>query len=72
MDGATDAYDDDLQYCRDLGLIAQNNPIRIANPLDTGVLVLFDRRSSAEDIETRTRFEEAVTPTGRKVTLLRA
>ena len=40
--------------------------------LDTGVLVLFDRRSSAEDIETRTRFEEAVTPTGRKVTLLRA
>jgi hypothetical protein len=40
--------------------------------LDTGVLVLFDRRADAEDIETRTRFDEAVTPSGRKVTLLRA
>jgi hypothetical protein len=40
--------------------------------LDTGVLVIFDRRAEAEDIETRTRFEEAATPSGRKVTLLRA
>ena len=39
--------------------------------LDTGVLVIFDRRAAAEDLETRTRFEEAVTPGGRKVTLLR-
>jgi len=40
--------------------------------LDTGVLVIFDRRAEAEDIETRTRFEETVTLAGRKVTLLRA
>jgi hypothetical protein len=40
--------------------------------LDTGVLVIFDRRAAAEDIEARTRFEEAVTPRGRTVTVLRA
>ena len=40
--------------------------------LTTGVLVIFDRRAEAEDIETRTRFEEIVTPSGRGVTLLRA
>ncbi|WP_437997054.1 AAA family ATPase [Sorangium sp. So ce185] len=40
--------------------------------LDAGVLVIFDRRPEAGDIETRTRFEEAETPSGRKVTLLRA
>ena len=36
--------------------------------LDTGVPVIFDRRTEAEDIETRTRFEQAVTPVGRRVT----
>ncbi|MGK4000390.1 ATP-binding protein [Sorangium sp. So ce1024] len=40
--------------------------------LDEGVLVLFDRRAAAGDVETRTRFEEARTPSGRRVTLLRA
>jgi hypothetical protein len=40
--------------------------------LDEGVLVLFDRRKSAGDVESRTRFEQAQTPSGRKVTLLRA
>jgi AAA domain len=40
--------------------------------LTTGVLVIFDRRTGAEDIESRTRFEEAMTPAGRTVTLLRA
>jgi len=40
--------------------------------LNAGVLVVFDRREGAEDIEARTRFEEAATPAGRKVTLLRA
>ena len=40
--------------------------------LSTGVLVIFDRRTDAEDIEARTRFEQAVTPAGRRVTLLRA
>ena len=39
--------------------------------LETGVLVIFDRRAEAEDIETRTRFEEAVSPAGRRVTVLR-
>ena len=40
--------------------------------LSTGVLVIFDRRTDAEDIETRTRFEQAVSPAGRPVKLLRA
>lgn len=39
--------------------------------LDTGVLVIFDRRSAAGEIEARTRFEEAVSPGGRRVTVLR-
>ncbi|WP_437674802.1 ATP-binding protein [Sorangium sp. So ce131] len=38
--------------------------------LDEGVLVIFDRRSAAGEIEERTRFEEAETPSGRRVTLL--
>jgi hypothetical protein len=40
--------------------------------LEEGVLVLFDRRPEAGDPEARTRFEEAVTGSGRKVTVLRA
>ena len=40
--------------------------------LSTGVLVIFDRRTDAEDIEVRTRFEQALTPAGRQVILLRA
>ncbi|GAB2677331.1 ATP-binding protein [Nocardia goodfellowii] len=40
--------------------------------LDTGTLVIFDRRSSAAPIAERTGFAEARTPAGRKVTLLRA
>jgi hypothetical protein len=40
--------------------------------LDEGVLVIFDARSAAAPIEDRTRFEDARTPSGRKVTLLRA
>jgi hypothetical protein len=39
--------------------------------LERGVLVIFDRRQDAPPIEERTRFEEAVTPTGRAVTVLR-
>jgi hypothetical protein len=37
-----------------------------------GVLVIFDARAAAEAVETRTRFEEAVTGSGRNVTVLRA
>ncbi|MFT3767047.1 MAG: ATP-binding protein [Minicystis sp.] len=39
--------------------------------LRKGTLVIFDRRREAEGIPKKTRFEEAVTPSGRKVTLLR-
>jgi hypothetical protein len=39
--------------------------------LATGVLAIFDRRATAGEIEARTRFEEAVTPGGRRVTVLR-
>jgi hypothetical protein len=34
--------------------------------LDTGVLVIFDRRSNAKDIEKRTRFKTAKTPSGKR------
>ena len=40
--------------------------------LDEGTLVVFNARSDAPPIEERTRFEEQTTPSGRKVTLLRA
>jgi len=40
--------------------------------LDEGVLVIFDRRPEAGGTETRTRFEPAQAPSGRKVTVLRA
>jgi hypothetical protein len=40
--------------------------------LDTGVLVVFDRRPSAAPIPERTTFEEARTPSGRAATVLRA
>ena len=40
--------------------------------LDTGVLVLFDRRKAAAPIEERVREERAATPTGRPVRVLRA
>jgi hypothetical protein len=30
---AFDGFDDALRYCRDLGIITQNNPIRFANPI---------------------------------------
>jgi hypothetical protein len=33
MTTADDTYDDDLLYCRDLGLVAVGRPIRIANPI---------------------------------------
>ena len=40
--------------------------------LDTGVLVIFDRRPKAKSIEARTRFTRAVSPAGRKIRVLRA
>jgi hypothetical protein len=40
--------------------------------LGTGVLVVFDRRPEAPPIAERIRFEEATSPSGRPVTVLRA
>ncbi len=40
--------------------------------LSHGVLVIFDARAAADPVEDRTRFEEAVTSSGRKITVLRA
>ena len=40
--------------------------------LDSGVLALFDRRPAAPPIETRTRFDQARSPKGRPVRVLRA
>ncbi len=40
--------------------------------LGTGVLIVFDRRPNAAPIAERTRFEEATSPSGRPVTVLRA
>ncbi|MCM3884367.1 hypothetical protein [Frankia sp. R82] len=40
--------------------------------LDTGALIMFDRRPSAPDITERTDLDATTTPSGRLVTLLRA
>ncbi|WP_322761945.1 hypothetical protein [Frankia sp. Cr2] len=40
--------------------------------LDTGILIIFDRRSDAPDLSERTQFDIATTQTGRTVTVLRA
>lgn len=40
--------------------------------LDEGVLVIFDRRPEAGSAESRTRFEQTRSPSGRKITVLRA
>lgn len=40
--------------------------------LDTGTLIIFDRRPTARDISERTAFSDARTPSGRTITLLRA
>lgn len=40
--------------------------------LDTGVLVIFDRRPDAVSITERTRFDQATSPAGRPITVLRA
>lgn len=40
--------------------------------METGVLALFDRRKEAAEIEERTGLSEAVSPKGRRITVLRA
>lgn len=40
--------------------------------LDTGTLIIFDRRDDAPDITERTAFSKVTSPAGREITLLRA
>jgi hypothetical protein len=40
--------------------------------LDSGWLVLFDRRSGQPPIEERTRVDEALSPSGRRIQVIRA
>jgi hypothetical protein len=40
--------------------------------LDTGTLVIFDRRPDADPVYERTSLSKEQTPTGRTITLLRA
>jgi hypothetical protein len=40
--------------------------------LDTGTLILFDRRPNAAPIAQRTQFDQTTSPTGRPITILRA
>lgn len=59
-----DRYEDDLQYVRDLGLVAPQNPVRIANPIYREVIV----RVLAAAVEPRVDVEEPrsfVDPDGR-------
>ena len=40
--------------------------------LNTGTLIIFDRRPNAAPITERTRFDQTTSPTGRPITILRA
>ena len=53
------------------GLVQLDDYLRRLD-LPGGVLVLFDRRPEAAAVDERTAFEEAETPSGRPVTVLRA
>jgi hypothetical protein len=61
--GADGSYNDDLAYVRDLGLVAEDNPVRIANPIYREVIV----RVLAEPAEAQTVAEPRafVLPDGR-------
>jgi hypothetical protein len=60
---AGDAYDDDASYVRDLGLVAQSKPLRIANPIYREVIA----RVLASSVEDRVTADPArfVLPDGR-------
>lgn len=53
---AFDGFDDALRYCRDLGIITQNNPIRFTNPIYreiiTRILNSILQAGISEDIAT--------------------
>jgi hypothetical protein len=60
---SSDTYQDDVQYTRDLGLCASNNPLRMANPIYREVIA----RVLAGDVELRIQAEPKsfVLPDGR-------
>lgn len=72
-------YEDDAAYVRDLGLIAPGLPVRIANPIYREVIVrvlagAVEASVVAVDspVAERVSLEQAVTPSGHPVTILRA
>jgi hypothetical protein len=52
--GGGDTFDDDVAYVRDLGLIAQDRPARIANPIYREVIVRVLSSTAEEQIDVRT------------------
>ncbi len=60
---ADSAYRDDLRYVRDIGLIAENNPVRVANPIYREIIVRNLVADSASQVtESPARF---ILPDGR-------
>ncbi|WP_437718093.1 ATP-binding protein [Sorangium sp. So ce448] len=50
-EGGGDTYDDDVSYARDLGLIAQGKPLRVANPIYREVIARVLSASAEERID---------------------
>ncbi|WP_437282053.1 ATP-binding protein [Sorangium sp. So ce375] len=50
-EGGGDTYDDDVSYARDLGLIAQGKPLRVANPIYREVIARVLSSSAEERID---------------------
>ncbi|MFT3775670.1 MAG: AAA family ATPase [Minicystis sp.] len=63
LDRADASYDDDVLYCRDLGLLARNKPLRIANPIYHEVLARLLAGSVEEQVLAEPR--SFVLPDGR-------
>jgi hypothetical protein len=63
LGGDDNSFDEDLQYVRDLGLIASNDPVRIANPIYREVIArTLAARTAAQVFDSPARF---VLPDGR-------
>jgi hypothetical protein len=63
LDSEGDTYLEDLQYVRDLGLCARNNPLRMANPIYREVVARVLAEGSESKIEAEPR--SFVLPDGR-------
>ncbi|CAN93296.1 hypothetical protein predicted by Glimmer/Critica [Sorangium cellulosum So ce56] len=50
-EGGGDTYDDDASYVRDLGLVAQGKPLRVANPIYREVIARVLSSSAEERID---------------------